>query len=340
MRRMLGVGFPGEPSRQEWVLGELELGAPEATVTEVVTRVREVHKDFGAVPLGGGLYRVVVPADDVAEDRTTPPTLDELLQHLSRVAGTHFDAHSPRWISRFGDATRLAESYRDGRVLLAGDAAHVHPPFGGQGLNLGLQDAFNLGWKLAAAVSGWAPEGLLDTYEAERRPVAAAVLENTRAQAVLTSPEPGPQAVRAMVAELMDFADVNRFLMEKITATGIRYDFGGEHGLVGRRMPDMPLMQGRLFEQMRRGRGLLLDRTGQLSAAGWADRVDYLADAVPEHGGEDDGGIPAAGDSGTGLRWQDMSAVLLRPDGHVAWCGNNQEDLSAVLARWFGAAVS
>lgn len=342
VRKQLGVGFPGEPSGQEWLLGELELGAPEETVTEVVTRVRETHKDFGAVPLGGGLYRVVVPADDVAEDRTAPPTTDELLQQLRRIAGTDFDARAPRWISRFGDATRLADSYRSGRVLLAGDAAHIHPPFGGQGLNLGLQDAFNLGWKLAAAVKGWAPEGLLDSYQAERRPVAAAVLQNTRAQGVLTSPEPGPQAVRRLVAELMEFAEVNRFLIEKITATGIRYDFGDGPELLGRRMPDAALGERRLYELMRSGRGLLLDRTGALSPAGWADRVDYVADdGAAGDRAVTDAVAAGAGDADAGtVGVQDPPAVLLRPDGHVAWVGSSQEELAAVLPQWFGAAAS
>ena len=134
-----------------------------------------------------------MPAAEVAEDRSVPPTLEEFRQQLRAFAGTDFGVHSPRWLSRFGDATRLAERYRAGRVLLAGDAAHVHPPIGGQGLNLGIQDAFNLGWKLAAEVAGWAPEGLLDSYESERRPVAADVLDNTRAQCELMSTEPGPR---------------------------------------------------------------------------------------------------------------------------------------------------
>src|SRR4029453_14486220 len=152
----------------------------------------------------------------VAEERTVPPTLEEFTQRLRAIAGTDFGVHSPRYVSRFGDATRLAERYRVGRVLLAGDAAHVHAPLGGQGLNLGIQDAFNLGWKLAAAVAGWAPDGLLDSYQKERAPGAADVLDNTRAQALLMSPEPGPQAVRRLLAELMDFEDVQRHLIEKI----------------------------------------------------------------------------------------------------------------------------
>src|SRR5690606_26800521 len=148
-----------------------------------------------------GAHRVVVPAEGVAEDRAVPPTLEEFRRRLRAVAGTDFGVHSPRWLSRFGDATRLAGRHPAGRLRPAGDAAHVHPPTGGQGLNLAIQDAFNLGWKLAARIAGWAPAGLLDTYEAERRPVAADVLDNTRAQMELMSTEPGPQAVRRLLTE-------------------------------------------------------------------------------------------------------------------------------------------
>ena len=196
------------------------------------------------------------------------------------TAGTDFGVHSPRWLSRFGDATRQAERYRVGRVLLAGDAAHIHPPIGGQGLNLGVQDAFNLGWKLAAEINGWAPEGLLDSYHTERHPVAADVLNNTRAQMELMSTEPGPQSVRRLLSELMDFEEVNRHLIEKIIAIAVRYDFGEGHELLGRRMRDMELKRGRLYGLMHGGRGLLLDQTGRLSVAGWADRVDHVVDAV------------------------------------------------------------
>ncbi|WP_318241924.1 FAD-dependent monooxygenase [Arthrobacter gallicola] len=182
VRRQLGVGFPGEPSGRDHLMGEMELTADPAEVAAVVAEVRETHKDFGAGPPVDGVYRVLVPAAEVAEDRTAPPALEELKAQLVRLAGTDFGAHSARWLSRFGDATRLADTYRTARVFLAGDAAHVHPPFGGQGLNLGIQDAFNLGWKLAAQVNGWAPPGLLDSYEAERRPVAAQVLDNTRSR--------------------------------------------------------------------------------------------------------------------------------------------------------------
>jgi hypothetical protein len=234
---------------------------------------------------------------------------------LRTVAGTDFGVHSPRWLSRFGDATRLAERYRVGRVLLAGDAAHIHPPIGGQGLNLGVQDAFNLGWKLAAQIPGWAPETLLDTYQAERHPVAADVLDNTRAQMELLSTEPGPQAVRRLLTELMDFDEVNRHLIEKITAIDIRYDVGDGPDLLGRRLPDIDVNQGHLYGLLHGGRGLLLDRTERLTVGSWSDRVDYFAD-------------PTA--------LVDVPCVLLRPDGHVAWIGDDQRDLDDHLSRWFG----
>ncbi|MFF4186313.1 rifampin monooxygenase [Streptomyces sp. NPDC001691] len=317
VRKLLGVGFPGEPSKVETLLGEVELTAAPDTLKAVMAEVRKTHKRFGAMPLGDGVYRLVAPAEGVAKDRTVPPTLDELKRQVRKLAGTDFGVHSPRWLSRFGDATRLAERYRTGRVLLAGDAAHTHPPTGGQGLNLGIQDAFNLGWKLAAEVNGWAPEGLLDSYHTERHPVAADVLDNTRAQMELMSVEAGPQAVRRLVSELMDFEEVNRYLMEKITAIGVRYDFGEGHELLGRRLRDVGLKRGRLYELMHGGRGLLLDQTERLSVAGWADRVDHVADISEE---------------------LDAPAVLLRPDGHVAWVGDDQQDLLEQLPQWFGAA--
>jgi 2-polyprenyl-6-methoxyphenol hydroxylase-like FAD-dependent oxidoreductase len=317
VRKLLGVDFPGEPARIEWLLGEMEVTAPVEEVNAVVAEVRKTQQGFGVGPIGDGVFRAVVPAAGVAEDPRIPPTLEEIKQQLQVYAGTDFGVHSPRWLSRFGDATRLAERYRSGRVLLAGDAAHIHPPLGGQGLNLGVQDAFNLGWKLAAEVNGWAPEGLLDTYHTERHPVAADVLNNTRAQAELTSTEPGPQAVRRLLTELMDFDDVNRYLTEKIIAIGIRYDFGEGHELLGRRLRDIPLKQGRLYDLMHSGRGLLLDQTGRLSVAGWADRVDHVVDVSEE---------------------LDAPAALLRPDGHVAWVGEDQQELQGQLTRWFGAA--
>ncbi|WP_336317725.1 rifampin monooxygenase [Streptomyces lavendofoliae] len=326
VRKLLGVGFPGEPATVETLLGDMEVTEDPEVIAAVVAEVRKTQLRFGVIPdVDGakGVHRVVVPADGVAEDRTTAPTLDEFKRQLRAFAGTDFGIHSPRWLSRFGDATRLAERYRVGRVLLAGDAAHIHPPTGGQGLNLGIQDAFNLGWKLAAEVNGWAPEGLLDSYQTERHPVAADVLDNTRAQMLLLDPDPGPRSVRRLLTELMEFEEVNRYLIEKITAIGVRYDVGqgpeGGHELLGRRLRDVPLKRGRLYELTHGGRGLLLDRTGRLSVEGWSDRIDHVVDGSDEI---------------------DVPAVLLRPDGHVVWAGEDQRDLLGTLPVWFGAAAA
>ncbi|MFF0066436.1 rifampin monooxygenase [Streptomyces sp. NPDC005279] len=318
VRKLLGVGFPGEPAKVETLLGEMEVTEDPATIAAVVEEVRKTQLRFGVVPNEDGVCRVVVPADGVAEDRATAPTLEEFKQQLLTIAGTDFGVHSPRWLSRFGDATRQAERYRVGRVLLAGDAAHIHPPTGGQGLNLGVQDAFNLGWKLAAAVNGWAPEGLLDSYHAERHPVGARVLENTRAQITLLGTDPGAAALRELFSKLMDFEEVNRYVTEMITGVDVRYDFGEGHELLGRRMRDVELKRGRLYELMHGGRGLLLDQTGRLSPEGWADRVDHVVDVSED---------------------LDVPAVLLRPDGHVAWVGEDQQALLGRLTQWFGAAA-
>jgi rifampicin monooxygenase len=318
VRKLLGVEFPGEPARVEWLLAEVEVAADPEERDAVAARAGTNQVRFGPAPDADGLYRFVVPADGVAGEGTAPPALEEFKQRLRALAGTDLGVHSPRWLTRFGDATRLAERYRVGRVLLAGDAAHVHPPIGGQGLNLGIQDAFNLGWKLAAEIGGWAADGLLDSYHTERHPVAADVLNYTRAQAVLLSPEPDLRAVRRLVSELTDFEDVYRYLIEKVTAIGVRYDFGDERPLVGRRLRDIGLTRGRLYRLMHGGRGLLLDQPGRLSVAGWADRVDHVTDVSEE---------------------LDVAAVLLRPDGHVAWAGDDQQDLLGHLPRWFGAAA-
>ena len=314
VRKLLGVGFHGEPSRTETLMGEMEVGVPQEEIAVKVTEISATNRRFSLRPFGVGVYQVIVPVPGVS-NRAEPPTLQDFQRQLRAVAGTDFGVHSPRWLSRFGDATLLAERYRVGRVLLAGDAAHIHPPIGGQGLNLGVQDAFNLGWKLAAQTRDWAPGTLLDSYQAERHPVAADVLDNTRAQMELTSTEPGPQALRRLLTELMDFDEVNRYLIEKITAIGIRYDFGLGPDLLGRRLPDIDVKQGHLYGLLHRGRGLLLDRTERLTVGGWSHRVDYLAD-------------PTAA--------LDVPCVLLRPDGHVAWIGEDQESLDDQLSRWFG----
>ncbi|CAJ1582803.1 rifampin monooxygenase [[Mycobacterium] wendilense] len=319
VRKQLGVAFPGEPAKTETLLGELAATADPAEIAAVTAEVRRTQLRFGAMPLGDGTYRMVAPAAAVSPDGAAP-SLDEFRAQLHAVAGTDFGVHSPRWLSRFGDATRLAERYRVGRALLAGDAAHIHPPPGGQGLNLGIQDAVNLGWKLAAQVKGWAPTELLDTYHRERHPVAGEVLNNTRAQMELMSTDAGPQAVRRLIAELMDIGEVNRRLIGKITAIDVRYELGDEHPLIGRRLRDLPVGdRGRLYSLMHRGRGLLLDRSGRLSVAPWADRVDHVVADSPE---------------------LDPPAVLLRPDGHVVWAGCDrpvdQRALERRLTTWFG----
>ncbi|MFJ9639579.1 rifampin monooxygenase [Streptomyces sp. NPDC101178] len=319
VRKEVGIAFPGEPATVETLLGDMEMTEEPEVVAAVVAEVRRTQLRFGTIPNGDGTHRVIVPAERVSEERAGAPSLEEFTKRLRAVAGTDFGVHSPRWLSRFGDATRQAERYRVGRVLLAGDAAHIHPPTGGQGLNLGVQDAFNLGWKLAAEVNGWAPQGLLDSYHAERHPVGARVLDNTRAQITLLGSDPGATALRQLFARLMDFEEVNAYVTGMVTAVDIRYDLGEGHDLLGRRLPDVRLARGRrVYELMREGRGLLLDRTGGLSVAGWEDRVDHVADAAGE---------------------LDAPSVLLRPDGHVAWVGEgaDHEGLVAGLTRWFGA---
>jgi FAD binding domain len=228
------------------------------------------------------------------------------------------------WMTRFTDNTRLAGDYRAGRVLLAGDAAHVHSPFGGQGLNLGLQDAANLGWKLAAAVTGWAPDGLLDSYAAERRPVAARVLHNTRAQVALMNPDPRMTPLYELFADLMNLDQVNRYLGEMISAVDVRYNLPGDgHPLAGRFVPDFllePAAGGRVRSRdlLARGRPVLLDLSGDRAvreaAAEWADRLDVITAQADGRAAE---------------------ALLVRPDGYIAWAGAG--DPREALRCWLGA---
>ncbi|BBF99047.1 MULTISPECIES: FAD-dependent monooxygenase [Pseudonocardia] len=313
VRRTLGVGFPGDAATREWLLGEVEVTMPSDEVAAVSNEIRRSQLGFGIGPAPEGHFRAVVPAASVSEDRTTGPSFDDFRARLREVAGTDFGAHSPRALTRFTDATRLAERYRVGRVLLAGDAAHVHPPLGGQGLNLGIQDAFNLGWKLAAVVRHRAAPDLLDTYHDERHPVAADVLSLTRAQSALISADPGTQAVRRLLGRLLEFDDVNSYLTARIASIDIRYDLGSEADLVGRRLADLPLSRGRLYELMREGRWLLLDRDGTRSIRNRDGQVDHVVDDAADL-------TPAA--------------VLLRPDGHVAWSSDEPRPLDDALSRW------
>ena len=315
VRHVLGIGFPGEPARTETLLGEMKLTAELADIVEIVTAVRDKEFRFGAMPVADGYYRVLVPAQGVAAARDAAPTIDDFRHQLKAYADTDFGAHAPRWLSRFGDATRQAEAYRRDRVFLAGDAAHVHPPMGGQGLNLGIQDAFNLGWKLASVIAGHTSERILDSYHTERYPVGAKVLDMSRGLGVLISADPSAQALRRMFADLAKHPEVTRLLIEEVTAIGIRYDFGDDQPIVGRRLKNIDLDDGPLYARLHEGRGVVLDQGGMLSVSGWADRVDYIQQSHSS--------LPSP-------------ALLLRPDGYVAWAGDRQDDLEAHLTKWFG----
>ncbi|GAA3598928.1 FAD-dependent monooxygenase [Nonomuraea rosea] len=262
--------------------------------------------------------------DGGAFDRSQPPSREHLQAVLRRVSGTDVTLSEVHLASSFTDRAMQTTTYRRGRVLLAGDAAHIHPPFGGQGLNTGIGDAMNLGWKLAATVHGHAPDGLVDTYTRERHPIAASVLDWTRAQTAVMRPDPHAQAIQAVIRDLLATRDGATYVFEKTSGSSIRYDLGSEQPLVGRSAPDLRLEDGtRLGDLLQDGRGVALDfSTGRRlhgSATGWASRIRYAAG-------------PASNDLGFG-------AVLVRPDGVVAWAGDRDPDPAAfeqAAAHWFG----
>ncbi|MFE2536656.1 FAD-dependent monooxygenase [Streptomyces sp. NPDC059371] len=338
VRKLAGIGFPGTEATMTALIGDVEL--PDLPEDYVWVR-RTAGGDYSAIAFEPGWHRVITSEFDRVADREESVTFEGLRDSLVRVAGTDFGMRNPRWISRFNDAARQADRYRKGRVLLAGDAAHIHFPAGGQGLNMGVQDAVNLGWKLASVVRGRAPESLLDTYHAERHPVGERVLHNTRAQSALVRPGPQTDALREIFGSLMVFDEVNQYLRHLLTALDIRYPLDGDHPLTGRRVPDADLKASdgatRVHELLRAARPVLLDLSGGTRvaavAAGWADRVD-----VVEARGEDEqwivpvlGEIPAP------------AAVLIRPDGHVAWAAAagtvpDASALRAALETWFGPA--
>jgi hypothetical protein len=282
-----------------------------------------IYKDVG--PIG-----VMVPEADVG--RATEPTLRDLSEALIAVCGTDYGVHSPTWISRFTDMTRQAATYRDRRVLLAGDAAHVHSPVGGQGLNTGVQDALNLGWKLAQVIKRTSPESLLDTYHAERHPVAARVLRNTMAQTALMRVDDRTEALRETVSELLSMDEPRKRFAAMMTGLSIGYDLGGGHPLLGRRMPDLDLVTAdgprRVFTLLHNARPVLLNlgEPGGFDSTPWADRVN-LVDARYDGPWE----LPVLGPVPA------PTAVLIRPDGYVAWAGDpTQPGLKDALATWFG----
>jgi 2-polyprenyl-6-methoxyphenol hydroxylase-like FAD-dependent oxidoreductase len=263
--------------------------------------------------------------DGGAFDRSQPPTLDHLQTVLRRISGTDVTLSAVHLASSFTDRAKQTTTYRQGRILLAGDAAHIHSPLGAQGLNTGIGDAVNLGWKLAATVHGYAPDGLLDTYTRERHPIGAGALAWTRAQTAIMKPDPHAQATQSLVRDLIGTRDGTTYMFERISGSSNRYDLGSEHPLVGRNAPDFHLEDGtRLGELMQAGRGVALDfstdRGLRGSAMGWESRVRYASG-------------PARNDLGLG-------AVLVRPDGIVAWVGDRapgREEFERAASNWFGS---
>lgn len=261
------------------------------------------------------------------------PTLRDVSEALIAVYGTDYGIHSPVSVSRFTDMTRQAAAYRDRRVLLAGDAAHVHPPMGGQGLNIGVQDAVNLGWKLAQVVKRTSPEELLDTYYAERHPVAARVLLNTMAQSALRCSDDRTKALGTIVSELLGTEESRRRVVAEMSGLGVRYDLGEGHPLLGRRMPDLDLVTAdgprRVFTLLHKARPVLLNlgEPGGFDLTLWTDRVQ-MVDAKYVGAWE----LPAIGVVTA------PAAVLVRPDGYVGWVGEGTlVGLADALTRWFGS---
>lgn len=269
----------------------------------------------------------VVEFDGGAADRTRAMTVEDLQAALRRVSGTDVTLNAMRVGTCFTDNCRQATTYRKGRVLLAGDAAHVHSPLGGQGLNLGIGDAMNLGWKLAATVKGWAPEGLLDSYTGERHPIGAWALEWTRAQVAIMRPEPHARAIATVVRELIDTPGGTTYFAEKISGLKLHYELDGDHAFVGRSAPDLEFEDGtRLGELMHDGRGLLLELNGSEGLRGLNSGLEGRLKYVPARAKETLG----------------LSALLVRPDGFVAWAAEREADATeaaSVVARWFGKAV-
>jgi 3-(3-hydroxy-phenyl)propionate hydroxylase len=340
VRKTAGIDFPGWDPTTSNLTAEVEMTEePELGIRRDAHGLHALGKvDYeirdGEIVWGEGRpIRVMLTERRLG---TGEPTLDDIREGLVAVYGTDFGVHSPIWISRFTDAARQAAAYRAGRVLLAGDAAHVHPPDGGQGLNTGVQDAVNLGWKLAQVVSGTAPDSLLDTYHAERHPVAARVLRTTMAQSALRRPDERIEAARDSVAELLSMDEPRRRFGAMLSGLDVHYDLGEGHPLLGRRMPDLDIETAdgplRVFTLLHDARPVLLNLgdPGGLDLGPWADRVRLVAAGY-------DGAweLPVFGEVTA------PSATLIRPDGHVAWVGEGTDaGLEDALATWFGAPVA
>ena len=342
VRKGAGIEFPGWDPTTSALIAEVEMAEePELGVRQDARgvhglgRVEYEIRDGEIVYADHGPVRVMVTDQDIGA--TSEPTLRDVSEALISVYGTDYGVHSPIWVSRFTDMTRQAAAYREGRVLLAGDAAHVHSPVGGQGLNTGVQDAVNLGWKLAQVVKGVSPESLLDTYHEERHPVAARVLRNTMAQVALMRPgDARLDALRDTVADLLSMDEPRKRYAAMMSGLDIRYHLGEGHPLLGRRMPDLDLVTAegprRVFTLLHEAEPvlLILGEPGGIDITPWADRVQLL-DA--DYGGAWE--LPALGDVPA------PAAVLIRPDGYVAWVGDGAGvGLEDALTRWFGPPVS
>jgi 2-polyprenyl-6-methoxyphenol hydroxylase-like FAD-dependent oxidoreductase len=337
IRKAAGIEFPGwDPSKSNLiaeveVTEEPELGMRrDAVGVHAIGRLEYEIRDGEVVYMDGGPVRVMVTEQQIGP--TSEPTLRDLSKALITVYGTDFGIHSPTSISRFTDMTRQAAAYRAGRVLLAGDSAHVHYPAGGQGLSLGVQDAVNLGWKLAQVVYRTSPESLLDTYHDERHPVAARALRHTMAQTALQRQDERTKALVEVVSELANMDEPRKRLVGIVSGLDIHYDLGEGHPLLGRRMPDLDLVRAdgplRLFTLLHDAKPVLLNlgEPGSLDIAPWADRVQ-LIDA--EYGGPWE--LPVLGAVTA------PTAVLIRPDGYVAWVGEPADPgLPGALSTWFG----
>jgi 2-polyprenyl-6-methoxyphenol hydroxylase-like FAD-dependent oxidoreductase len=325
IRKAAGIDFPGWDPTLSWLIAQAEMSEEPAWGFR--------HDAVGTHAIGkaeGGLVGVVLTEPQV--EHTSEPTLRDISEALIATYGTDFGIHSPVWISRFTDLTRQAAAYRDRRVVLAGDAAHVHPPVGGQGLNTGVQDAVNLGWKLAQVVKGISQESLLDTYHAERHPVAARVLRTTMAQVALRRPDERTKALNETVSEILAMDEPSRRFAAMMSGLDIHYDLGEGHPLLGRRMPDLDLVTAdgplRVFTLLHDARPVLLNlgEPGGIDITPWADRVQ-LIDAKYDGTWE----LPALGPVTA------PTAVLIRPDGYVGWVGElSQLGLVDALTTWFG----
>jgi 2-polyprenyl-6-methoxyphenol hydroxylase-like FAD-dependent oxidoreductase len=337
IRKLAGIGFPGWEPTTSHLIAEAEMtDKPElgmrsdARGQHGIGRVAFEIRDGTVVYADEGPVRIMITEPHVGS--APEPTLRDLSEALISVYGTDFGVHSPTWISRFTDAARQAESYRAGRILLAGDAAHIHPPNGGQGLNIGVHDAVNLGWKLAQVVRQTSPDTLLDTYHAERHPVGARVLRNTMAQVALGRTDDRSSALRDIVSELVVLDEPRRRLAAEMSGLAVHYDLGTGHPLLGRRIPDLELLMPdgprRVFTLLHRAQPMLIDfgDPAGLDIAPWGDRVQSIH-ARYEGSWE----LPAIGAVAA------PTAVLVRPDGHVAWVGErSQAGLTDALTRWFG----